>query len=36
MTCTSNTKAYIKIGDSFDVPVQMVDSTTCLGELVIK
>ena len=25
MTCTSNTKAYIKIGDSFDVPVQMVD-----------
>ena len=31
MTCTSNTKAYIKIGDSFDVPVQMVDSTTGLG-----
>ena len=31
MTCTSNTKAYIKIGDSFDVPVQMVDSTNGLG-----
>ena len=31
MTCTSNTKDYIKIGDSFDVPVQMVDSTTGLG-----
>ena len=31
MTCTSNKKAYIKIGDSFDVPVQMVDSTTGEG-----
>ena len=31
MTCTSNTKAYIKIGDSLDVPIQMVDSTTGLG-----
>lgn len=31
MACTSNTKAYIKIGDSFDVPVQMVDSTNGLG-----
>ena len=31
MTCTSNTKAYVKIGDSLDVPIQMVDSTTGLG-----
>ena len=31
MTCTSNTKAYIKIGDSLDVPIQMIDSTNGLG-----
>ena len=31
MSCTTNNKPYIKIGDSFDVPVQMVDSTTGLG-----
>ena len=31
MTHTSNTKAYVKIGDSLDVPIQMVDSTTGLG-----
>lgn len=28
MSCATNTKAYIKIGDSFDVPIQMVDSAT--------
>ena len=31
MSCTTNNKPYFKIGDSFDVPVQMVDSTTSLG-----
>ena len=31
MTCTSNTKAYISIGDSLDVPIQMIDSTNGLG-----
>ena len=31
MTCTSNTKPYVKIGDSLDVPIQMVDSTNGLG-----
>ena len=31
MTCTSN-NPYIKIGDSFDVPLQLIDSTT--GEAV--
>ena len=31
MTHTSNTKAYISIGDSLDVPIQMMDSTTGLG-----
>ena len=31
MTHTSNTKAYISIGDSLDVPIQMVDSTTGEG-----
>ena len=31
MTHTSNTKAYISIGDSLDVPIQMVDSTNGLG-----
>ena len=28
MSCTTNNKPYIKIGDSLDVPIQMVDSTT--------
>lgn len=32
MSCTSNTNPYIKIGDSFDVPIQLVESTT--GEAV--
>lgn len=31
MTHKSNTKAYISIGDSLDVPIQMVDSTNGLG-----
>lgn len=32
MSCTTNNKPYFKIGDSFDVPIQMIDSTT--GEAV--
>jgi len=28
MSCTTNNKPYVKIGDSFDVPIQMIDSTT--------
>ena len=31
ITHTSNTKAYISIGDSLDVPIQMIDSTTGEG-----
>lgn len=31
MSCTSNTKPYIKIGDSFDVPIQLIDTTTGEG-----
>lgn len=31
MSCTTNNKPYFKIGDSFDVPIQMIDSTTGLG-----
>ena len=31
MSCTTNNKPYIKIGDSFDVPIQMIDSTTGEG-----
>lgn len=32
MSCTSNTTPYIKAGDSFDVPIQLIDTTT--GEAV--
>ena len=28
MSCTTNNKPYVKIGDSLDVPIQMIDSTT--------
>ena len=31
MSCTTNNKPYVKIGDSLDVPIQMVDSTTGEG-----
>ena len=31
MSCTTNNKPYVKIGDSLDVPIQMVDSTNGLG-----
>lgn len=31
MSCTTNNKPYFKIGDSFDVPIQMIDSTTGEG-----
>lgn len=31
-SCGAETKPYIKIGDSFDVPVQLIDTTT--GEAV--
>lgn len=28
MSCTTNNKPYFKIGDSFDVPIQMIDTLT--------
>lgn len=28
MSCSTNTKPYIKIGDSFNVPIQLVDVST--------
>ena len=31
MSCTTNNRPYFKIGDSFDVPIQMIDSTTGEG-----
>lgn len=31
MSCTSNLKPYIKVGDSFDVPVQLINTEDGTG-----